>query len=361
MFAAKQGRPQDTLDPDALQLKQDLQMKTADPVATLRERIQLGTTDIQTARVCLEVCFARLKRLRRKDRLEQVKRDSIGRLTLEWLWSEDRCWVGAVLRDTDICEKFVYFVVAEGLQDVLLRWIEHPLPPVESLTERVPHAWRGQILRQMIWAHLVLELEGRADVAITVFFDTYRRVKAERRRDHGSALSSISLWPAEVEIAKTLLTGYYPNTDPKLYEQFMCHFASQHKTTAYSIAQLALQHPQKPDPGPAFACIMERLMGLTAMEYQQLFPPKTSTGKSMYFVARRAEDLLREQGKVKEAEQIETLLQRLVSNEERRFLDDAVSRDKELKRELQSGWTRRSAEDLWRTGPRDATNPTTPK
>ncbi|KAK5693970.1 hypothetical protein LTR97_009588 [Elasticomyces elasticus] len=236
--------------------------------------------------------------------------------------------------------------------------IEHPLPPVESLTERVPHVWRGQILRQMIWAHLVLELEGRADVAITVFFDTYRRVKAERRRVHGSALSSISLWPAEVEIAKTLLTGYYPNTDPKLYEQFIRHFASQHKTTPYSIAQLALQHPQKPDPSPAFACIMERLLGLTAMEYQQLFPPKTSTGKSMYFVARRAEDLLREQGKVEEAEQIETLLKRLVSNEERHFLDDAFSRDKELKRELKNSWARRSDDPDW-TRPKNTTDLTT--
>ncbi|KAK5738692.1 hypothetical protein LTR17_005824 [Elasticomyces elasticus] len=361
MFAAKQGRPQDTLDPDALRLKQDLQSKTADPVATLRERIRLGTTDIQTARVCLEVYFTRLKRLRRKDRPEQVKRDSIGRLTLEWLWSEDRRWVGAVLKDTDICEKLVYFVVAEGLQDVLLRWIEHPLPPVESLTERVPHAWRGQILRQMIWAHLVLELEGRADVAITVFFDTYRRVKAERRRDHGSALSSMSLWPAEVEIAKTLLSGYYPNTDVKLYEQFMSHYAAQPGTTPCSIAQLALHHPQKPDPSQAFACIKERLGELTVMEYQKLFPPQISAGKSMYFVARRVEDLLREQGKVKEAEQIETLLQRLVSNEERRLLDDAVSQDRKLKRELKSSWARRSANDLWRNVPKDATSLTTRK
>ncbi|KAK5717530.1 hypothetical protein LTR17_016064 [Elasticomyces elasticus] len=351
LFAAKQSLPQDTLGPDALQLQQELQSSTADPAATLRERMQAGTADIQTARVY----FDRLRKLRRRERREQVERDSIGRLTLTWLWSEDRRWVGAVLQDPDMCEMLVYFVAAEKLDNLLLRWIQEPLASTESVSDHNAHAWRGLILRRIVGAHLYLEFEGRADAALTLFFSIASRVKVERRRASHSPLSCISLWPAEVEICKSLLTGRFSNTNHKLYDRFRQHIAGQRKANPWTLAQLYLNHPLKPDPGPACALVKERLHGLTPADYRNVFPSGGLAGKSIYFGARRIEDLLRDQGKIEDADQIDTLLGRLMDDKERLDLEDKWWREKALKRALKNGWAKRSG------GPSHITRRTTAK
>ncbi|KAK3636234.1 hypothetical protein LTR22_018839 [Elasticomyces elasticus] len=84
-FAAKQSRPTESLSPAAILLQQALLSETADPIATLKDHLHSGTADIQTARVCLKVYYDRLQKVPRLDRRALVEKDSIGRLTLQWL------------------------------------------------------------------------------------------------------------------------------------------------------------------------------------------------------------------------------------------------------------------------------------
>ncbi|KAK3632785.1 hypothetical protein LTR56_016108 [Elasticomyces elasticus] len=107
---------------------------------------------------------------------------------------------------------------------------------------------------------------------------------------------------------------------------------------AFSIAELDLHHPLKPNPNQALICIKNSLHYMTMTEYQDVFPAASAAGINMHFVARRTEHLLREQGKLDDADYVSTLLQRLLSDEARQPLDHAVQQDEALMRKLKRAW-----------------------
>ena len=105
--AKKQGAPQIPLTPDGLRLQATFAGNTGDPVATLRERLQAGTADLELARVCLEVYYTRLIKLSRRERRQRIRHDNVAALTIEWLWSDSERWSRAVTQDVNRFQGYV--------------------------------------------------------------------------------------------------------------------------------------------------------------------------------------------------------------------------------------------------------------
>ncbi|KAK5735276.1 hypothetical protein LTR17_008283 [Elasticomyces elasticus] len=103
IFRRKQNVPQAALTPAGLELQKQLVAKTVDPAVTLREHLQAGTADLETARVCLDVYYEQLRKTSRVQRRQRIRDDDIGRLALKWLWSEDRRWISYLCDEYPIC------------------------------------------------------------------------------------------------------------------------------------------------------------------------------------------------------------------------------------------------------------------
>ncbi|KAK3622717.1 hypothetical protein LTR56_022010 [Elasticomyces elasticus] len=126
-FRVVQNHPQAELSAEGRRLQRDFATRKADPVATFRSRLESGTADLETARICLEMYYMRLKRLPRFARRQCIRDEEVGTLTLKWLWSDDNAWVAAVNSDSIFLEMLHYFAVAEAQEPVLVRWLAQPV------------------------------------------------------------------------------------------------------------------------------------------------------------------------------------------------------------------------------------------
>ncbi|KAK5689879.1 hypothetical protein LTR97_012639 [Elasticomyces elasticus] len=143
-----QGAPQVALSSTGLQLQKQLLNNSADPVKIFRNRLQAGSTDLETTRVY----YDRLTKVKRAERRTMIQNDNIGGLSLQWLWSEQHRWVSAVTSDVMSLQRICYFAVAESLDDLLVQSLALPLPPLPEQAEEAldTHQWPGAVLREII-------------------------------------------------------------------------------------------------------------------------------------------------------------------------------------------------------------------
>ncbi|KAK3642752.1 hypothetical protein LTR56_010576 [Elasticomyces elasticus] len=271
-----QGAPQAVLSPAGLQLQKPLLNNSADPVKTFRDRLQAGSTDLETTRVCLQVYYDRLTKVKRAERRTMIQNDNIGGLSLQWLWSEQRRWVRAVTSDVMSLQRICYFAVAESLDDLLVQSLALPLPPLLDQAEEAldTHQWRGAVLREIIRSHLMLDSNSSADEAIDKFFKVADLVLVARSAPlrPKSPLARTSLYPAEVELIKQLCTTRFYKTDPARYDNFARFVAGGKRFTQFTGAQLALAHPTLPDAQPALSYAHKFVEPLSKPELQRHFP-----------------------------------------------------------------------------------------
>ncbi|KAK4888858.1 hypothetical protein LTR27_012319 [Elasticomyces elasticus] len=316
-----------------LELQKQLVAKTADPAATLRERLQAGTADLETARVCLDVYYEQLRKTSRIQRRQRIRDDDIGRLALTWLWSEDRRWVRAITSDILSLRRICYFVVAESLDDSLVEWLAQPLPPLAlgGSELRDSNQWRGVVLRLIVENHLFLDCDHRADEAIERFFSVVDRIVVARREPRPSeghtGLASVSLWPSQVAISKELVTGTYYNTNPDLYDRFVKFVGKDGHQTEYSSAQLALVHPTRPNAQPALSYVRTHMGALTQTDVEELFPRGSSVRRSMYFFLRKVNDAMLRQKRTGDSDFLEQVVQNMFDQRELADLDAKYQRE----------------------------------
>ncbi|KAK5680648.1 hypothetical protein LTS10_007581 [Elasticomyces elasticus] len=321
VFKVQQSRPERPSTSEGRELERSLATSTADPIGLLKNKLASGTVDVETARICLHAYFTRLRKLPRKARPQHIRDLDVGSLTLQWLWSEDQRWVSAVAGDLDFMEMLCFFCVAEGNQDLLIEWAAQPLVTSASDETGKQNQWRGQLLRQLIRASLLLDHEACGDPTLRMFFRVADRVREERRRDSEAPLASVSLWPAEVELTKELCTTRYRNTDPRLWEQYEKHLL-KHSARSNEVGNVILRlcHPTKPDTRAAITYIRQHMGHLSRDAFESLFQRSTSKSTFMYMFFRRTADTLRKEGLFEDASYVDQRMEELFDERERETL-----------------------------------------
>ncbi|KAK4915791.1 hypothetical protein LTR49_016160 [Elasticomyces elasticus] len=286
----------------------------------MNKRLQAGTLNLETARVCMDVFFVKLRRLRRQERPQHIRDAQIGSLTLNWLWLNSSRWATAVTTDTHFQRLLAYFAVAEGQEDLLVKSLAKPFERQVARTIDHHHQWRGSLLRNLVAAQLMLQCDEKADDAINLFFRIGDLVKEARQQKSSFELASCNLWPAEVELGKALGTGLYPKTSTNLYERFL--EAAKTDSDEFTLAKLGVCHPARPDPQPALLFIQRSLGNLSRTEFLSHFPPASKHREAIYFLMRRAETVLRTRGREGDANTIQDLLPVLLDQQDIDWLEE---------------------------------------
>ena len=92
------------LSSEALQLEKAIENGKIDPVTALRQRIERDDgASIGIVRICLQTYRSlRLIDLSQINRLDRIRRDQIGSLTLKWLWQDENRWASVLRHDIGI-------------------------------------------------------------------------------------------------------------------------------------------------------------------------------------------------------------------------------------------------------------------
>ncbi|KAK5680649.1 hypothetical protein LTS10_007582 [Elasticomyces elasticus] len=336
IFAAKQRHPQTPPTHEGKLLEREFAQSSMDPVATLKDRLQQGTADIETARVCLNAFYTHLTKSPRWARQDLIKKECVGSLTLQWLWSENSRWMSSVLTDNEFLCLLCYFAVSEALDNLLIDWMAQPLASSAVVPAGAPaqHRWRGSVFRCLIKGHLLLDHKGRADDALTTFFAVVERVTEARRHDPNGSLASISSWPTQVALNKALCSDYFPNTDPILWDRFMNWTAQGPRSTGLDIAFLQLSHPTLPDAMPALVYIQQHIKDLPIEKFAATFPLGTPVRQNIYFRCWKLEKRLRDQGRTEDADMIGECTRKFYGEKERRTFDKQMEDEQRQKSKM---------------------------
>ncbi|KAK4901097.1 hypothetical protein LTR27_001653 [Elasticomyces elasticus] len=285
------------LTPEGRLLQQNLARGQADPVITLKAQIQAGSANLETAKLCLDACFEQLRKLPRRQRRQQMRNTLLGTLTLQWLWSSDDLWASAVTYDPNFKDKLCLFATANDQDDFL-------------------NHWRGSLLRGLVSAHLTHDTKGSADDALQLFFRVLKSVQKARRENQKLPLASCLSSPAEVELSRMLPTGWFPNTSPKLFDDFLVQAARSRAREPFRMAKLQMSHPTRSDPMPMLSYLRENLGPMTPSSFATDFPNATNHRETIYFFMYRTEALLRSRGEARDADYINDLMHSLVHQRE---------------------------------------------
>ncbi|KAK5732544.1 hypothetical protein LTR17_010483 [Elasticomyces elasticus] len=339
-FRMVQSHPQAELSAEGRRLRHEFATTKADPIATFRSRLESGTADLETGRICLEMYYMRLKRLPRLARRQCIRDEEVGTLTLKWLWTDDHRWVDALNSDSVFLEMLHYFAVAEAREAVLVRWLAQPVPPhvASSMSEANQHQWRGAILRHLMRAHTMLDCKGSADDAIELFFRVAASVKKARRENPYSPLAKCSLWPAQVELTRKLSTERFPNTSPRLFDMLVEHMSSHRRQNELASAKMVLAHPTLPNPRPTLSYIQQNLKHMSRSEFDAVFLSMSNKRDTIYYLCHRTETALRAQGALKDADEVKRTIEALLDQCELLRLQAMVQNELVLRAKVRRSW-----------------------
>lgn len=317
---------QAALSPVALQLERDIERDAVDPLEALKQHLENGTSTIEIVRVCLDTYRAlRLVDLSRKGRLERVRSDQIGGLTLKWLWSDEHRWMKVLNEDLSLFDTLCYYLVAEGRHEYILGLLRVKQPTAGQL---VP-SWRGLVLRGLVRAMLHTKIDHSANPAIDTLFTVRTETRDLRRSDpelsrrgNDDHYASTSLWPAAVELVSALRCGEWNTTSLARYTDFMKLFkeiaSKKGGDVRWALACLALHKPGHPDPDPALAYLREVFPDGSYSAVETVMRSSRANKTQLAFACRETSDALKGQGRHADAEWVEKLAKRLCSDSEER-------------------------------------------
>ena len=312
---------------DGVDLEKRLASPEVDPAVILKEGIAAGNANVEFVRICFQAYYDRLAKRTRPQRPHVIWEDKIEAATLLWLWSQNMRWAAAVLEDVFFLENLCYTLVAEGLDDYVIGWMEEHLPP-HTLAELGPggsHQWRGALLRTLVKAHSLLDSSRCADPMLDVFFRIADKVLPYRnssdQKVRTGSCASIFLWPATVQSAKDLATGRFTHTNPQKWTRFERTIEATQKDMQGKMmfAQVSLWRPRRPDPGPAIEFLRRQREGQSVDETVENLRDRQSARESLMFFARTSR-VLREQQRTTDAQWVhECLLQLFNTQDLRQF------------------------------------------
>ena len=135
LFAHKVRTPDNsyTKSQNPLQCVGQPQKRIKQPIDLFKERVSQGKADLETAKSCLRaqrtIDFSRELAKRRKG----MRSSETVSTLLQWLWSSGAEEPGQFLRDKDFIDLFVPYLIVEGRQPLILRWLQRYETPSTSL------------------------------------------------------------------------------------------------------------------------------------------------------------------------------------------------------------------------------------
>ena len=273
----------------------------------LRKGFENGDLDLETVWICLERYREfRLNRLSEPARIDQIKADRVGGLTLDWLWKDKARWADVLSHKLLFFDTVCYYLVAEGLQDYILGIIKLDVPAPQRLA--FPYRWRGFILRSLVKAVLDTETEGSADRAIKLFMNIHDEVLTLKAQSESTFISggdkeayaTTSLHPACVELSGRLVTNSYPKTSESHFRRFIAAnygVPRVAKSQELSCAVLPLYIPNAPEPDSALRLFKEWFGELRTARDPHLLGRNPKSRKPVYFALCRLETVLRAQNR----------------------------------------------------------------
>ena len=283
------------------QSRAQLQYHTTQALDAFRERASQGTADLWMARVCLsteyEACMTSCAATPR----QAMQTSRAGSTILQWLWSSGMEDSGIFLRYKRFASLLVTFLVAEGQQSRISRWIQrcHYSRERPFLTIAAVDA---SLIAKRLFAELIRQ-ETRIGDGLESAIDLFLRTVADLRSVgfEGVYMRTTSKYAAWELVATIINLHNSSEPQPPIYHAF----AETVRSICYSTyldAYLSVYIQEMPDPQPALTWFK------SLEEYQK---PTVHAHHRPYVVllGLRVAELLLKDGRLKEAHWIMEILQ----------------------------------------------------
>ena len=227
-----------------------LQNHTTQALDAFRERVSQGTADLNMAKLCLSVEYTACMTSDAATPRQAMQTSGAGSIILQWLWSSGMEDTGTFLDDTDFVAMLVTFLVAEGQQPRISRWVqrchysgEKPFLSIAAL--------KASDIASQLFAVLIRQ-EIRIGDGLESAIDLFLRTVADLRslRLENPLIRTISR-SATWRLMKII--AHLPNLSepqPPIFYAFAKTVRSM-SLGIYLDAWLGVYIQEKPDPQPA--------------------------------------------------------------------------------------------------------------
>lgn len=271
------------------QIKRRLTIPGSSPSGILQQSIRAGTASVHAVRLCLNAQYMEVRQAPRSSQREIVRtQDKIASIAIHHLLSDITIWGPFAMNCTEVQFQLCYFAIAEAVEDAISDWMFGDFP-TQQVTS---HVWRGSLLRCLLSAHSAYDKDENMDAGIQCFLNARARwdrlwVEAKARQLPRPPVPS--LFPATVQLSRTLTDGFGRNTNPALFDKLIKVFAEPEthdftkRTKAemdYDIAYLLLFHPTYPKHATALALLQEFAAGNLDALPERITTPKANATSS---------------------------------------------------------------------------------
>ena len=229
-----------------------LQNLTTQTLDAFRERASQGIVDLKMAKLCLSVQYQACMTACDATPRQAMQTSGVGSTILQWLWSSGMEDAGIFLDDLHFVNLLVAFLVAEGQQSRISRWLQRcsvlGKKPFLSIS-----ALDGSRIAQRTFEVLIRQ-EIRIGDGLESAMDLFLRTVADLRSSAGfggSSINTISKYAAW-ELVKAIIN--LPNLSapqPPIFHAFSETVRSM-SPSSYTDACIGVYIQEKPDPALTF-------------------------------------------------------------------------------------------------------------
>lgn len=264
-FIASKTRPRMTESDE--QAKLELEKHPMRAGTILQRHLNNGSLTLNVLCLCLEypwyLSIRDRWRLERGPTLQRLRDGQLGRTVLVALLQNPQLLLELARTQRSCCDFLAYYVVNENLEKQFYKCLQLPLNEGQYGLH-----WRGRLLASLCSATFMHGTSASADRPLKTFFEGYEAATSDQDsfvQRNSQTESKPTLDELQVGISHSLfamrailgdrhrLLGY-PDTDPKLYDQFLALLGSSRSSAfdqAWDIARLHMYHPRNLDEKPA--------------------------------------------------------------------------------------------------------------
>lgn len=275
-------------------------------IEDFRERAERGVATSPHARTCLEHTRASLKHLSLPEMRHRCEQIGVGGRILHWLWDNHHRGNNSIYTDKTFSDNLLWFLVPEGLEEFIWKWIEADAAAAEAHMSRDQSRikttlnWTKQVLGALAAAHIYWAPNHLLD-------DALRSFQRGMLITGGDPHHTVILTGSGVMISKALRRATSPPCDAQLFEYFQrCidTWETRAGMKEHPQARLALYHPSKPNAQPLLRMTKSQPDDLERMLESKSVPAANSISMELL----RAAYVLRLQGAAEDAGWMETIV-----------------------------------------------------